>query len=642
MKINILKKFTLVFVLVFVFFFFKNVAQAANTDLNVLIRNGANVIYNGVVPLPASGDISIPNIPDDNNGTHSVDADSVLGVIYKLDQTDDSFAISNLSYNTTYSSFLLNCLTPTGESSLCYDWRYAVGDSSPSVGMDKYILSGGESIYLFFGPQNKVILSDNSITTKDTLTVTTEKYNYINNTWEKRPGVTVGLTTPNPDDPFSPNDDIKKLVNSTTAQATFSNIPAGTYKVGVKEDYYWPTTSLTVTTPPIITGAGTGSLLAPHSTPSYVEVITPEKKDEFSVPKALDFLLKNQKDDGSFNTSMYTDWVAMASAAAADPSLEEKLSTYLRNNPLDSYLLTDNERHAMALMSLNINPYSSTPVNYIKKIVDSFDGVQFGNKDLVNDDIFALIVLKNVGFKEGDYIISNDVKYIVSQQETDGSWGSVDLTAAAIQALRRLNDLPGVRISISKATDYLLKAKKSDGGFGNSFSTSWVLQTFPNDSRFTSSQKVLYLDQQEDGGLDKDADINSRILATAYAIPAILHEPWSLTMHRFPKAIFPGRVIEKVISTSKSIIEKTPVKKVKETPIKKRVPKINISQNNKPKLKIKTVKIEKEKPTLKKKPVLINSGAIKKKNSSKVIHKRRSLFSRAKSGILYIWHKLGF
>ena len=52
--------------------------------------------------------------------------------------------------------------------------------------------------------------------------------------------------------------------------------------------------------------------------------------------------------------------------------LKSKIYNSLKEKIFNSSTVTDNERHAMALMSLGINPYSGTSVNYIKKIVDSF------------------------------------------------------------------------------------------------------------------------------------------------------------------------------------------------------------------------------------------------------------------------------
>lgn len=255
----------------------------------------------------------------------------------------------------------------------------------------------------------------------------------------------------------------------------------------------------------------------------------------FSIANAIEFLAKNQKEDGSFNSPMYTDWVAIAVGASEDKNIKEKLIKYYKENNLDSNIITDNERRGMALMALGINPYNGTEVNYIQKIVDSFDGVQFGDKELLNDDIFALIVLKNTGYSNLDEIILKDINYIISKQNNDGSFDSVDMTSASVQALRGFENITLVNDAITKAELYLISKQKPEGSFDNTFSTSWVLQTLFNNN-VIKSEKYLTLKQGVDGGIgDSNENIDSRIWATAYAIPAMLHKPWSEILNKFQK-----------------------------------------------------------------------------------------------------------
>lgn len=483
----------------------------------VIIRNGDIIIYNGYYNLP---DIGTINISDKDNVEHSIDKRSVLSVLYGIDQISDNFSISNLDYNSSFGSLYMKCLKPDNVNEVCDDWQYVVNDLYPQVGMDKNILLGNEKIYIYFGPQNKIILNNNSITTEDKLVVTAKKYDYINNIWTVRSGITIGVTLPDPNNPWSPNDDIKQLVDGITGEAKFSSIPVGTYNIGVKEDYYWPTESLIVSLPVVSNGGSSG----------FVDF-----SKTFSVKKAFEFLLKNEQSDGSFGNDMYTDWVAIGVAAGDNQNIKNNITNYFRNNSFSSQSLTDNERHAMALMSLGINPYSDKGINYIKKIIDSFDGTQFGDVNLYNDDIFALIVLKNAGYKSNDDIIKKDIKYLMLNQ-MNGSLTGVDITAALIQSLRGFEDIDGVREFISKGESYIVATQGSDSGFDNSFSTSWVLQSMFNNNKVLKSENYLALKQSEDGGMENiDYDINSRIWSTSYAIPAILHKPWSEILSIFPK-----------------------------------------------------------------------------------------------------------
>ncbi|MDD3663534.1 MAG: hypothetical protein PHT84_06820, partial [Candidatus Pacebacteria bacterium] len=147
----------------------------------------------------------------------------------------------------------------------------------------------------------------------------------------------------------------------------------------------------------------------------------------FSLVDAVNFLKINQKANGSFVNDLYTDWVAIGLGGVEGEAdlIKEKLIEYLSGN-FSSDILTDYQRRAMALMSLGVDPYLDTDVNYIEKIVDSFDGEQIGDVAIYNDDIFGILVLSKVGYSSDDQIISKTVDFIVSNQESDGSWEGVD------------------------------------------------------------------------------------------------------------------------------------------------------------------------------------------------------------------------
>lgn len=275
------------------------------------------------------------------------------------------------------------------------------------------------------------------------------------------------------------------------------------------------------------------------------------KEKSFDVAKALEFLLSKQKSDGSFGSSLYTDWVAIALSAGGGDSRRSRLISYLKGEEPEMSTVTDYERHAMALMSLNINPYTGTAVNYIEKIAKQFDGVQMGDSSFINDDIFAIFPLINSGYSIDDLIIQKLIEHIISQQRADGSWeGGVDLTAAAIQALSLVSSYEGARASLNMARDYLRSQQQNNGGFGGSFSTSWSFQAITalgesdSDWRKGDNTPESFLSdlQQIDGGIElADTNENTRIWATAYAIPAILHKPWSEILSTFSKQdVLPG------------------------------------------------------------------------------------------------------
>lgn len=264
----------------------------------------------------------------------------------------------------------------------------------------------------------------------------------------------------------------------------------------------------------------------------------------FNAENALAYLKSVQGPDGSFGDSLlYTDWVAIAFGTMnVTDNSRDTLLAYLNSHNSISSLLTDNERRAMALLALGKNPYSYNDVNYIDSIIETFDGAQFGDADLVNDDIFALIPLKNSGYTKSDDMIVKDISFLISKQKTNGSWEeSVDVTAAAIQALKPFDDLDNVDEAILKAENYLKDAQNNDGGWQNVSSTSWAMLA---ESALNASWKkdnktgLDYLGTQQaaDGAtLPSSETLANRIWATSYAIAASSQKSWSEIMQSVSK-----------------------------------------------------------------------------------------------------------
>lgn len=488
---------------------------------NIFIRNGADVVYSGDIALPPEGNIDIL----DNVGvSHSVNSRSVLGVLYTLDQTEDSFSLSSLQYYDSFSSFYLKCLNTNSSGEACDNWQYVVGGASPWTSIDATILSGGENIGLYFGSPYKVDLDTNTITTTGSITAQAKSYNYTDDTWVVRTGVHIGITQTNPHDPWSPT------VISTTSvddigRADLSFSIPGTYNIGVSEDYYFPSYSVSVAEP--VSSGGS------NSAPVVVA---------FSKENAVAFLNANKKSDGSLGASLYTDWGAVAIGSTGDSALIESIAVYLTSNNFTSSTVTDNERHAMALMSLGINPYSGTSVDYISKIVGKFDGVQIGDVNLDNDDIFGLIVLKKAGYSYKDEIIANTIDFIKTKQYSNGSWdNSADMTSAAIMALSPFKNKNGVSDYIDKAYIYLTSNQSSDGRIGdNVSSTSWAIQALSLGSEFSSAlsnaRNYVSSQQKSDGGVgDIGSDVDSRVWATSYALTAESLKSWIDILSDFEK-----------------------------------------------------------------------------------------------------------
>ena len=267
---------------------------------------------------------------------------------------------------------------------------------------------------------------------------------------------------------------------------------------------------------------------------------------DFDVTKAVLFLKSFQNADGALPEALLSDWAAFAFTSHDIGDARMKLRGYFLQWKPELSKTTDYERHAMALLALGINPYTGTATDYITPIVEAFDGTQVGDPSLVNDDIFAIFPLSHAGYRTEEDMLGRIRDTVIAAQRPDGSWeGSVDLTAAAIQALSLFERTGATWIALSRAEGYLSSQQADDGGFGNSFSTAWAMQAVSaiGDSHTIWAKQIYrtpryYFSalQQKDGGVDTDTtDSFTRLWATAYAVPGVSGRTWDSLMEHFPK-----------------------------------------------------------------------------------------------------------
>ena len=357
-----------------------------------------------------------------------------------------------------------------------------------------------------------------------------------------------------------------------------------------------------------------------NSSGSYVNYIPTTianniTKSTFDLKKAFEFIISQQKENGSFGEDIYTDWTALALASGNYQDQTIKLIKYFGESKTENKLVTDYERHAMALMALGLNPYNMNGENYIEKITASFDGKQFGDINQDNDDIFSLIVLSTAGFTETEKMIIDDISFILSKQKENGSWDeSVDMTGAAIQALANTTEKscflvgslsapagaalplgsPACETSknkelfsaVNKAKEFLKQNQKDDGGWGNVSSTAWAMQGIialsekPEDWKKNDKTPFDYLasNQDADGGI-KNEYLQNRIWETSYVITALSGKTWNQIMYKFNKPTQAQQEAKE--KSSKQIIAKNITQKTKIADSKKEIQKTeNLSPQN--------------------------------------------------------------
>lgn len=403
-------------------------------------------------------------------------------------------------------------------------WNWFSNLNLGGTGLNQHILSDNEELLLTYNSYPlRITASQNSGVIGDTITFTVEEkstfdanYNMI---WTPSTEATVTLGT-------------QSCVTVTNGTCSITLDTTGSLTAVGSKNLYVPSANINITVSNTSGGGNNGG-----------------ETSTFNIENALDYLVDVQNTDGSFGEAdLYSDWAAIAIAVRDENNnSKSKLLTYLNSHNTLSSLVTDNERRAMALLALGENPYSFNGVNYIQAILDSFDGTQFGESDQDNDDIFALIPLANAGYDKDDEIIIKDIAFVISAQNTNGSWdNSPDMTAAAIQALQSFKSVNGVPSAISKAKNYLINTQNDDGGWGFSgvssvFSTSWIMQAMSAlDESWTKNDHspldYLAAQQETDGAVSPSSEtLENRIWATSYAIAGASLKPWSEIMQSISK-----------------------------------------------------------------------------------------------------------
>lgn len=529
-------------------------APASSTGTaHIVVRDGMTIATSSDVAFTLSGNATIAATAGD---THDIAASSTLAILTSLDSLATEFDISTLEYNVGFGAFYLKCITVPAASTSpdCDNWQYSVNGTTPGAGMDHTVLHDGDTVYVYFASPHAFSLSRASVTVDSPVTVTAQTYDPVAGAYVPTAGFTIGATQPDPSNPWSP---FERATSTTDAmgQAIITLAATGTYDIGIKEDYYFPTIALAVTDPPAPTGGG--------GTPAHVT---------FNVTNALTFLATQQNGDGSFSNPVITDWAAIAYAAADPGAPKGALRAYLAATLVTYSSVTDYERHAMALEALGINPYTGSPTDAISPIIAAFDGTQIGDASLDNDDIFALLSLTHAGYTQSDDTIRKIAAFVISKQKPDGSWDeSVDMTAAAIQALGPLYTIPGYGKALGMAAGYLASTQQTSGGWNSIDSTSWALTAITSiregdparagswaNSAGRIPEDALSAGQQGDGGVVSSGD---RAWSTAYAIVAGSGKSWLSVLRSFPKPAAPtgGGGAPSLSATSTDAATTTPI-----------------------------------------------------------------------------------
>ncbi|MFA6524380.1 MAG: prenyltransferase/squalene oxidase repeat-containing protein [Candidatus Paceibacterota bacterium] len=418
--------------------------------------------------------------------------------------------LANLNIDNPYSDFTCHQDAPSGCSA------------------KEYILNSNDKILFYYNTNPLNILIDNlNPTVGDTITISIKELGLDG--WTSVWNPAVGG---------------KVIINSNTydldSNGAYSFLISDTTPLEIKgrKDGFIDTSLINITPSPKPEPppepehhSSSGSYISPT-------IVNIPIKPTFDIKKAFDFIISQQNENGSFGEDIYTDWTALALATdTLHQDQKNKIIKYLSENKLNGENLTDYERHSMALMALGLNPYSLNGENYIEKIIKNFDGIQFGDLNQDNDDIFALIVLQNAGYTRDEKIITDTINFIISKQKENGSWDeSIDMTGAGIEALANFKENEQVKNALTKAKEYLKQNQKENGGWTNVSSTAWAIQGILALSEKIEDKTLEYLalNQDIDGGI-KNENMQNKIWQTSYALTSLSGKTWNQIMQKFDK-----------------------------------------------------------------------------------------------------------
>lgn len=536
-----------------------SLAHGEDATSHLTIRYQDSIIFDDDVVIPTSTTFTYTDATTNETITTTTAGYSVLDLFNTADANSEAFNLTNISYYSSFDSFIINCihLNQGDGTDACYNWKYVVNSFYPFVGMNAYKLTSGELVYLYFGDQYNLSTDKSTYETNESVQALFQEYDYVNNGWNPVSDTEILATDPIYPD-WSNNIFPTTLASDTTNEsgnATFNFTTTGTVFISLNDTFsYWPSKSITIidptptTTITTTTEENTENNSGGNSSSSSSSGSSSCCETSNISQNLINFLDAKQNPDGSFGSSAFlNDWAAIAYGSwTSTQTGKTKLLSYLMADPspLDGPNQTTNyARRAMGLMSLGINPYTGTKTNYIQAILNGFDGNQFGDTGLVNDDIFALIPLTKAGYTASDALMVSTTKNIIANQSMDGSFGSVDLTAAAIQALTPLSSQSGVTEALAQAKNYLHASQQTDGGFGDIYGTSWAIQAISslgeNQTNWVvnGNTPLSYIIKNEaaDGGLlSGESEIN-RIWSTASAIPGVMGKSWNTVLSSFDK-----------------------------------------------------------------------------------------------------------
>ncbi|MHC1573814.1 MAG: CARDB domain-containing protein, partial [Candidatus Syntropharchaeales archaeon] len=277
-----------------------------------------------------------------------------------------------------------------------------------------------------------------------------------------------------------------------------------------------------------------------------------------NISSALEFLRNEQLATGAIWNFENSARAALSIISAGENPSAWRLIDYLRDEPeriakmgMDPVKVireADLARMVMVISAIGQDPTNFGGVNYLTMLKSYHDGEQFGERDDVKDDAFAILALVASGNKDlrTKDMITKTIGYIKARQNDDGGWGSfsvesdVRTTSLVIQALIAAGEDKNSE-TITKALDYLRKAQAGDGGYSDVIDTSYAIQAFiaagEAPSNYSNTIEYLLSLQQLDGSFNYTTDMSffpPRM--TIFPVFALCGEPYPVMLKTTKKS----------------------------------------------------------------------------------------------------------
>jgi hypothetical protein len=274
---------------------------------------------------------------------------------------------------------------------------------------------------------------------------------------------------------------------------------------------------------------------------------------QIDLGKAVNFLLSQQSEDGNIGGASFSSWVLMAlyNQGVSQSSEFLKLQEFLEKsievgNNLE---ILEIEKNILVFNVLGKDVENIGGRNLEQIFFSNFTEGQIGEKDRLNDDIWGLIVLKNLGFENSHELVFQEVEYLKSQQGEDGGFSfmvggksDVDDTVFALLALK-LAGMDEREEVFQKGFKFIENHRNADGGYssfeeGKSSGTTsllvfLLLDEFQKEVPFTLIDFIYSL-QREDGafGEYQDEEVNP-LFTTVFGVLALSSRGYPLRMQSF-------------------------------------------------------------------------------------------------------------